>query len=105
MGSEMLTRTSVVSGDRLANDVTFPTNATGPGAAMSPIWRYSSLTSGAGVPAAGSTLGFGAELPPVAVVELLHAIMSAAPVRRKPEKILDIVGMSGNTLSGLCGFY
>jgi hypothetical protein len=31
--------------------------------------------------------------------------VSAAPVRRKAEKILDIVGMSGNTLSGLCGFY
>jgi hypothetical protein len=37
-GSEMLTSTSVVSGEEVAKAETFPTNATGFGEAISPSW-------------------------------------------------------------------
>jgi len=89
----MLTSSSVVSGDLLANAEILPTKATGPGAAIKPICRYNSLISGAGVPAGGSTRGFGSELVPD--VALLQAIATAAPMRREPKQILDVIGMTG----------
>jgi len=42
---------------------------------------------------------------PRPAVDPPHATLSAAPARSKPEKILDVISMSGNTLSGLSGFY
>jgi len=39
LGTDMLTRRSVVSGDVVAKEEIFPTKVTGPGAAMSPICR------------------------------------------------------------------
>src|SRR5256714_8333866 len=89
----MLTSSRVVSGDLLANAEILPTNATAPGAAIKPIWRYNSLISGAGAPAAGSTLGFGSGL--VRDVELLQAIATADPTRRRPEQTLDVIGITG----------
>src|SRR5437868_14728807 len=89
----MLTSSSVVSGDLLANAEILPTKATGPGAAIKPICRYNSLISGLGVPAGGSTRGFGSEL--VHDVGLLQVIATAARVRREPNQLLDVIGFTG----------
>src|SRR5438105_5862858 len=88
----MPTSKSVVSGDLLAKAEIFPTNATGPGAASSPIWRYRSLMSGAAVPAGASTRGFGSSLLRD-VVELLQP-MATDPPNSRPKKIRGVVGMT-----------
>src|ERR1700681_969493 len=86
LGTEMLTRTRVVSGDAVAKEEIFPTKVTGPGAAMSPICRESSLTSGATVPGAGSALGLGSEL--TFEPAELHPLTTAVPRRNNPKQDL-----------------
>jgi hypothetical protein len=89
----MLTRRRVVSGIVVAKEEIFPTKVTGPEAAMSPISRYSSLTSGATVPGGGSALGLGLEL--TFEPAELHPLMTADPRRSSPEQDLREISMSG----------
>jgi len=53
LGTDMLARTSVVSGCLLANEEIFPTNDSGSGAASRPMRRYNSLTSDVAAPLSG----------------------------------------------------
>src|SRR6478735_3719837 len=97
----MLTRRSVVSGFLPAKAEILPTNATGLGAAIRPIWRYSSLTSGACSPALGRTRGSGAGVGCAAgVPPVLHPIARTDPTSDMAEQIFDLIGMNRNTLPG-----
>jgi hypothetical protein len=78
---EMLTSTSVVSGDALANEETLPTNETAPGAAMRPIRRYNSLISGTGAPAAGISRGSGSRFTRVVEAELQATAVTEPRIR------------------------
>jgi hypothetical protein len=93
LGSDKLTSTSVVSGDRVPNAEIFATNGTGSGAATRPIARYSSLGSGTTDPGAGKgVVGSGLTLEPV----LLHAIIiDVATVARTKNGRDELIGMSG----------